>query len=231
MPSADIQNGNTLNGGDGNGGYPELDALKTLWQQNVPQGNPVLKDSDIRSMIRSRSMQAYARIKRNLKRECWVGIGLIVVYIIGSIFTTGLMQKVLFISWVLALGIGLVLYPLFARYFKKVDFDNNATLLIELRASVSRLRAFLKLYLYITIVIFYISFVGGAFYGAFSARSERGPTTFSDLINARYLLLFFGLGLVLTAALYFPLRWYIRRLYGNNLDEMAASLEELEKMD
>jgi glucan phosphoethanolaminetransferase (alkaline phosphatase superfamily) len=199
----------------------ELEDLKSIWKNS--EFKP--KDTaEIAAMLRGNSMSIIAKLKKSV----WFELLLTVVAGVGLlIYALTLPSGAL--KWTsISILLLLVAYSFF--YIKKIillnQFNSNTeNIRSNLETLHHNLSSYLKFYKRSYAILYPVYFVLGLMFGAI----ERGTSEFLDYLAQPRSIIY----LVLTAGLFFfcstwLTRWYLKKLYGNQIDKLQKLLHELQ---
>lgn len=199
----------------------ELDQLKQMWQEQEPRTTRGLSD-----IIGKRSNSPIAKMKRNLILEL-----VVVVISFGSIvlyYLSEFQGRFQLISWFYGIIGLLFLVYFFFKYRLLHEMECMACQVkSNLSKQVSTLEKFTKLYLWAGTALMPLVMAFFYFYLNQNLPERSGPrvAVFSPLSLA----LFLFITLVVTVPMYFLNKWYIRKLYGRQIERLKEMLEQMEQ--
>lgn len=206
----------------------ELDSLKAIWQEVTENqtSQKTLDSQEIRNLLKGKTQSALHKINRNICFE--TGILLILVLLFSLMMLLDIKnntwpQKIFFGTF----GIISILSGIY--YYIKYRQINAILLTTEnLKDGLERLiytiEKYLQIYFYANIVLAPVAFFGGVMAG-FNYLNYAQETEKS--YEWTFTLSIFLVALLLPFILYPFLRWYIKKLYGNYLDNLRHCLREL----
>lgn len=207
----------------------DLDELKQIWKEQTTPPPPVLSAAEIRAMLYQRAQNCFDKILRNLKYELALSTG-VLVGMLGYIAFAGF-----YVSWAVWVTLGactaiyIACYPFIFYYLARVSIQQD-NLALSLQKAVNTLRKFIRIYTWVTLAMLPPSAMFGALLGAYTARKELGKAQqFSDVFTAKFLLISFVVGIVISAVFYFPVKWYFKKAYRGFLTIMEDGLHELQE--
>jgi len=205
----------------------ELDELKNIWQNETAQ---VKEDEQLKSLMNRRSNNPIAKMKRNLLFEL---IAIIVLYgFTIAYYAYAFHGKMSEVSWFM-IGIALCF---FIYYYRKNKLLNELECLScqvksNLQKQVSTLEKYVKFYLVsgTALVPLTIVFFSWLIY----VKSPNKPHTIL-YYSASYpwwqtVLAWLGLVGITTVLIYYLNKWYVKKLYGNNIQKLKQLLNEMDE--
>ena len=193
----------------------DIDNLKSSWKALQIEQEPILQDEQIRKLLRGKATDSISKIKRNILIE-----GSLTVFL--SLFF--MVNKDWFYSPYILPYLGVVMLLCLAWYtfkysqIRKIDLQKN--LKQALQQLIKTLDLYLKLYLY-----------GSFFLGVSAAILPLFWKNVLQEASLNNILIIGGIALVVTPAYYLFIKWYIKKLYGDYVDELKEELKELEDLD
>ena len=206
----------------------ELDHLKKIWQQEPPAAK---EDEQLLQLLRKRSNNPIARMKRNLLFELIAIVtlyGAMIVYYAYAF--QGTMSEVSWFMVIIALAF-LLYYYMKNRLLNKMECV-ACQVKSNLQRQVNTLEKYVKFYLLagtalapITIIFF-----GWLFYIKFPGKTESvwyhsGAYLWWE--TALAWLVFF---IVFTVPVYYANKWYVKRLYGRHIQKLKKMLSEMDEV-
>lgn len=224
----------------------ELEDLKKTWS-NLNTGKE-LDENQILTMLQKRSRNLIERIDRNIRIGFAVLLMLILIFAVDDLFFSPLMIKdvnseLTIPDWILFMGIfsNILIFLTFLffalsyyRVKRKSDFDRQLKqTLLNITATLKIYKRLFYLALFILLIAVGTGFVTGMYKGILAEAQEQG-IPFAN-IPADSLLQAVLIGLVVLAVIvggiFLGLRWGFRRLYGNYINKLNQTLQELEEFD
>lgn len=210
----------------------ELDELKILLKEKPVPMRVVKSPNDIAALLGSKTKSVTGKIRRSLKIEIIACIVFAILCAGFGIFGAYTWLRIYFgIFAVVCLLLLPVLFILLKRTTKfgitDLPVKRNLQLLVNL------MQEFVKRYFQITMALIPVSIVMAFLLGYYSAAPEDtnlqntsspnfGSIAFIITVLIAYLV-FFGWGM------YYFTKWYLKKLYGNYLDQLQALIKELEE--
>ncbi len=202
----------------------QLDELKILWHAD-PDSDPEFDRSQLRDMLNKRSQTAMGKIRRNV----WSEIILLVAFAVLVLGWFALRDMpVHWAEWllfVLLFPTNGLLYWYKVKTFVRSDYSQD--LAHSLDTYIQKLDHYLSLYKSFMVYVVPVLGTIGIFYGFTLARLENGKG-YEDLpwqiypILAVVTVVYGFLAVKFTA-------WYMKKLYGNHLDELKSVQSELKE--
>jgi hypothetical protein len=194
----------------------ELDELKNIWQQTSTQNSlqAMILREDLQRMISRKSEDTIQKLKRNIIIETIAGIVLSVT-MAGTYFIQNRNDNIGIIALgsVAMMGSFMVIYWKAYRSLKQFSMA-NLTLKNTLQQLVEQLESFIRLYLYANLLMTPIAIFAGAFWGSSFTSLYRVP-----IITT----------LILVIPMYYSIKWYVNKVYGQYLYKLKQYLLELEE--
>lgn len=223
----------------------ELKELKKAWSSVSSKEN--LDESQIREMLQKRTGSLIERIDRNIKIGFVLLFVLILLFILDDyVFSSRIIEEVgtnyeipkwlYFLSgFSNALILTTFIYFVVKYYRVKKSCDITCDLRESLRKIINTLQIYKRLF-YLALVTFSvaiaISFITGMYTGMEESAAENG--FLMSEIPAGKLILAVLLGLVvlviLVGSVFLLMQWVFRKLYGNYLQKLKVTLNELDEV-
>ena len=194
----------------------DIDNLKSTWQALQTQSEPVLENEQIRKLLRGKANDSISKIKRSILIEA----AFVVVLSVFLMFNQQWFYSPFVIPYLgFVMVLSLIWYTFKYLKIRKINLQEN--LKQTLSKLISTLDLYLKVYLY-----------GSLALGVFAAILPLlwKNVSFEDFTLARVLLIVIST-LVAVPAYYFVIKWYIKNLYGNYVEELKEELKELEDLE
>ncbi|WP_338793831.1 hypothetical protein [Bernardetia sp. MNP-M8] len=193
----------------------DIDNLKSTWQALQTQPEPVLENEQIRKLLRGKANDSISKIKRSILIEA----AFVVVLSVFLMFNQQWFYSPFVIPYLgFVMVLSLIWYTFKYLKIRKINLQEN--LKQTLNQLISTLDLYLKVYLYGSLVL-----------GVFAAMLPLlwKNVSFEDFTLTRVLLIVI-IALVAVPAYYFVIKWYIKNLYGNYVEELKEELKELEDL-
>lgn len=199
----------------------ELEDLKSIWKKQ-PAVEPK-QDKEILLMLQGQSQSIISKLKRSVWFEliftivCGVALG---VY--GLTIESGALM------WTIVSLLVLLISYLF-YYVKKImllnRFDPAGNLKENLTHILGRLTTYLAFYKKSYAILYPVYFLLGLLFGAI----ERGLDSFIDKVTQpQTLVILIAIGLLFFFVSTWITNWYLKKLYGNNIEKLKSLLNDLE---
>lgn len=205
----------------------DLDQWKEIWQAESP-AKPT--DSEkLRALLDKKSGSPVAKMKRNLNVELWI---ILVTYGAAIIFYffafNGSMNE---ISWfMLVIGGFFVVYYIRKQKLLRELEHLNRQVRSNLEKQVESLEKYIRFYLVSGTALVPFSML---FFGWLLHSKAIGATTNNMLYPSdqnplwKAILAWIVLVTIVTIAMYYINRWYVRKLYGRHVEKLRAVLEDM----
>jgi hypothetical protein len=208
----------------------ELEQWKDIWKSDIPAA-PTESGDQLKRLLEAKSSSPVAKMKRNLNIELWlliIGYGLMIGYYFVAF--DGRMNE---ISWfMLLVAAGFITY----YWRKRRLLMEMECLSCEVRSNLERqvrsLEKYIRFYIIAGTALVPLSLL---FFGwLFSAKARYlnpdslfFPSASTSLWIAA--LAWIGLTVVLTTAIYFLNKWYVRTLYGRHVGKLRKLLDDMDR--
>lgn len=222
----------------------DLDNLKELWkeldetdlQPAVKRGpGPAVKshDDEIAAILRKRSQNPIAKIKRNLG---WELAAIIVLYSVTMYYyITAWHGK----YWEIAVLLGIVGASFIVYYFRKNRLLKEMQMVESgvkenLQMRLDTLEKYVRIYFVSGTVLTPVTyFVAGLilFFKSPSKTPDRMPAMMAHITGHDYFVLFTISGVALAIGGYFLNIWYVNRLYGRHINKLKSLLNQMEEVE
>nr|WP_319573157.1 hypothetical protein [uncultured Draconibacterium sp.] len=222
----------------------ELNELKKTWSKMTPSKE--LDENQLNTMLSKRTSSLIERIDRNIKIGFIILLGLIVLFTFDDIFYSSekieSLSKTPLPDWntylsifVNVLIVSSFLYFAIKYYMVKRHCDVTCDLKGTLTKIIETLILYQRLF-YITltsIIITMLSAFSTGMYIGLHQKAEKQGLHIADMeaVNPFVPIVFSILVIVLIGGVFLFLRWGFRKLYGNYIKKLKATLLELEELD
>jgi hypothetical protein len=203
----------------------ELDELKSDLKLKLENTGATRSSNTLEQYIHQRSLSVIDKIKRNL----YVEILFCLICLLGFIWIY-FHNSSLVIRFFMVLGsITAVLTVVYlATLRKKIILQELTT--ASIRENLSRiiiiLNLFTRVYFQISMIMLPLAFVAGIILGYMNISAyPENMKTFNWSRSLLFYIVFFSGWSIL---MYFFAKWYIKKLYGNYLQQLKEQLKELE---
>ncbi|MFV0266193.1 MAG: hypothetical protein ACK5HT_03555 [Draconibacterium sp.] len=224
----------------------DLNDLKKTWNK-LPAGKE-LDESQLRSMLSKRTGSLIERIDRNIRIGFLVLFALILLFAFDDFFVSPTVLKSLpegvnVPQWLVFLGVfsNALIFTTFLYFvIKYYRVRKNCDVICDLRETLKKIINTLQLYkrlFYLALATFMVAiglaFISGLYQGVnVSMTSQAGEVL---QIDSGKLVLLIVIGLlvltILVGGIFLFLRWGFRKLYGNYISKLKATLKELEGIE
>jgi hypothetical protein len=224
----------------------DLENLKKTWDKLPTEKQ--LDESQLKQMLGKRTKSLIETIDRNIKIGFGILFVLIVIFALDDLILSPVLMKeygenldipgwVLFIS-VLSnfLIITTFIYFVIKYYRVKKSCDMNC----NLKETLIKIIATLKIYrtmFYLALVTFLVaigtSFITGMYKGFLDGVHEKGMVLAEVQGDKILVVVLIGLAFLvfLTGVVFFALSWGFNKLYGNYIQKLKLTLQELQEIE
>ncbi|MEP7319126.1 MAG: hypothetical protein ABI921_10300 [Panacibacter sp.] len=210
----------------------ELDDLKILLKEQPATMHVVKSADDIAVLLSSKTKSIIGKLRRNLKIEIIACVVFTIPCVAVAIFSAYTSLRIYFGIFAV---IFLLFLPLLIMLLKKTNEFRSTALPVKsnLQSLVNLMQEFVKRYFQFTMALIPISLLMSFLLGYNDATSHQPDMsdTFLLTFNWSVLKITFVVVYILAfvlAAYYFT-RWYIKKLYGNYLEQLQLLIKELEE--
>ena len=227
----------------------ELKDLKKAWDQySSKEKGKELDENQIREMLRGRTKSLIEKIERNIRIGFVILLAFIIVFlvddfIISPVLVEDISEGLEIPRWILFLDVftNFLIIATFIffviRYYRvKKECDISCELSLTLKKIIDTILLYQRLF-YFAIVVLVLStsmgFIAGLYEGVIYSAQTQG-IVIGDIETGKWIfIIFIGLLvlLLLTGGLFLLFRWGFRRLYGNYLQKLKLTLNELKEID
>ena len=228
----------------------ELDDLKSAWNKISSDNEKKLQvnETDIQKLIGKRTMDISEKIGRNIRIGmfiilAWVVLGFTIELVLTPIFDNYLDKPYLtdkFLFWTYMIEVFTYVLIFAALILLWIRYNKSAKLKFgtcDLKSRIIQLIKILDTYkvmfyiVLIIIIIYVIASFSSGFFMEYNYQVEQTGIDFRKLNSIGWIIIIFGflftLGLFITVY-YFLFNLFFKRLYGRYLDQLKATLKELE---
>lgn len=202
----------------------ELDEYKMRLKDRQP-GEALLPSADeLEGYIRKRTNSIADKIKRSIQFElaaCIVFVGAAV----WSWFTYPIAYVRAFS--LLCICLCCFLLPYMGAVYRKITAYEKAPMPVKnsLQQVIAILEQFIRVYFQFSMITLPILFIFGLITGILSVKGTAMPQHFNW---QRAMLYYTGWFIFWSAFMYFFSKWYIKKLYGNHLQQLKEQLKDIE---
>jgi hypothetical protein len=209
----------------------ELDEFKNILNQQLATDHLYRSESDIAALLRKKTNSIIVKIKRSLWFE--ISSCILIILLFGYL---GLSSKYSSINIYFSV-FTIVFVPFIIILFyllKKINRlnTNNLSVKNNLQSIVSILEEFMKRYFQFTMALIPICFVFAFFLGYNEKQSiepldeiilkHKPSYSFITIFTVVYMT-------SLTVGIYYFTKWYLKKLYGNYVNELKIYINELKE--
>lgn len=213
----------------------ELDSLKELWREQDELVVHKTTDEEIASILRKKSQNPIARIKRNLGWELAI---ILVLYTVtmGYYFVAWQGQY-----WEIAVLLGLVGASFVVYYFRKnrllkemqrVDCEVKSNLENRLFTLEKYIRYYFVSGTVLTPAMYFVTGLIVLFKNpSQQTTDDKLPPMFTHITSHDYFVVFTVSGVALAIGGYFLNVWFVNKLYGQHIKKLKNLLTQMEETD
>ena len=205
----------------------DLDELRRRWQQAPPTAD--LTETSLKQLLKHRSTSLVEKMRRNARLEAGLTV-LVIMLLPAYIVYADELPLQLWGKFMLVLAVGMLYY----YYLKLRLLQRMAHAETQVRQHLSQLcaglRQLLRFYYRLTLATGPFGFLMGLCFAVSKeyAHSRLTPGYVVDWgalgIMTAVMLVFVAL---MQVGVVYGTRWYLHKLYGQHLDRLEASLQEL----
>ncbi len=205
-----------------------IDEFKILWQAESAVFQRV-DIGEIRRMTKSKATDALSQFSRNILLD----IGFLLMFLLVGFVAVLFTQNVL-IDWIVLIS-AIVFIPFFYMFLQRYFYIKNIKLQSEslynvLNGVIENLSQYTTIYFRAAMILTLIVGPLGVAIGFFNEEMNNPFVQMVQNYPASFLLaLSCGL-VVIIVGNYFFTRWYLKKLYGNYIEELKACLDELDDL-
>lgn len=207
----------------------ELDDLKTLLNQKLSTDHLNILEADIASMLCKKANSVLS----NIKKSIWFEIFSCIIIIIGfgylGIFSKYSSLNIYFSTFTLVFFIFTFLLVYLLKKINQFD-EGIGSIKTNLQSIVKLLEEFIKRYFQFTMALIPICLVFAFFLGL--SQKESVPVL-DTLLGKKHLSKSVLIGITIgyltffSIAIYYFTKWYLKKLYGNYVNQLKVYLAEL----
>jgi hypothetical protein len=211
----------------------ELDEFKDILNQQLATDHLYRSEADIAALLRKKAHSIIVKIKKSLWFEIFSCIVIMLLFGYLGLSSKYSSMNIYFSAFTLVfVPFTIILFYL----LKKINRLNTNSLSVKnnLQSIVSILEEFMKRYFQFTMVLIPICFVFAFFLG----YTEKQPIEPIDQIILKYkpsysfiTIFTFVYMTSLTAGIYYFTKWYLKKLYGNYVNELKIYINELKETE
>ena len=210
----------------------ELDELKILLKEQTATMHVIKSADDIAALMSSKTKSITGKLKRSLKIEIISCIVFTIPCTAVGIFGANTSLRIYFSIFAVMC---LLFLPMLLVLLKKTNEFSSTALPVKsnLQRLVKLLQEFVKRYFQLTMALIPISLLLSFLLG-YSDENLHDPN-----MHNPFFINFNGSGLKISlviayfllfgAGMYYFTKWYLKKLYGNYLDQLRSLIKELEE--
>ena len=224
----------------------DLEILKKTWNK-LPSENQ-LDEDQLRKMLGKRTKSLMDRIDRNIKIGFGILFVLITIFALDDFLLSPLMmdklhENITIPEWLIFLGVfsNALIFTTFIYFvIKYYRVKKSCDTVCDLKESLIKIIDTLKIYqtmFYLALVALLVAigsgFVTGMYRGFLDVVKEKGIPLAEIQTDKIVIVVLIGLLILilLTGAVFLFLRWGFRKLYGNYIQKLKLTLQELKEID
>lgn len=204
----------------------DLDQFKEMWSE-VGHHEQGPSAEELQALLQKKSKSPIAKMKRNLLIELIFVLVLYVstVYYYFAHFTGGMLG----LAWMLMLiGVFYLLY----YYQKRKLLNKMECVSCEVKSNLSMqlitLEKYVRFYMWSGVVMFPVVFIFSCLVVFFySPEVSTNPQIKEKAFVAVFVAVIIVFAAVLTIPMYFINKWYVRKLYGQYVDQLKLIVQEM----
>jgi hypothetical protein len=206
----------------------ELDEFKNILNQQLATDHLYRSEADIAALLRKKAHSIIVKIKKSLWFEIFSCI--VIILLFGYLGLSSKYSSINIYFSIFSIVFIIILFYL----LKKINRlnTNNLSVKNNLQSIVSILEEFMKRYFQFTMALIPICFVFAFFLG----YNEKQPIEPIDEIILKYkpsysfITIFTVVYMTsLTVGIYYFTKWYLKKLYGNYVNELKIYINELKE--
>lgn len=205
----------------------ELDELKILFKERFDVQQPPKSVEEISLLLGKKTQSIVSKLKRSLRIELITCIVLTIACAAIAVFAVYTELRIYFSIFALLCFLFL---PLLWFLLKKTERLSRSALPVKsnLESIVKILREYIKRYFQITMALIPVSLLLVIFLGYYGTPNLE-KNLFTLTASTKQLIFFIAWAVAFTIAMYYFTRWYLKKLYGNYLNELQELIKELEE--
>jgi hypothetical protein len=202
----------------------ELDEFKTVLQSDKPEERIHLSADELQRYIHTKTTSITGKIKRSILFESAVGVLFIVIAVWAWFSYPGMYVRPFSL---LAAGLCCFFFIYLVALYRKMNVYANTSPAVKenLQQVIDILQQFIKLYFQLAILILLIAFIFGLITGYLRVT---GDTAIKKFNWTKAIWIYLGWFFIWSLITYYFSKWYIKRLYGNYLEQLKEQLKDLE---
>jgi hypothetical protein len=210
----------------------ELDDLRHIWKDKIDSNidKQRMEAEKIRELLSRKSTGIIDKLRKNLLME--IGMFALCLLLIACVPFYFKSKEVTLLC---GLVICVIFIPYLVYYIKKYMelkkfFSYSSSIKVSLQALILQLEKYLNIYFWGSLLLTPVSvFLSG--FAILYEMKALGFLLYFDMFNSATLSLLLSFALLLTLVSYPIMKWYIRKLYGQHLENLKGCLKELEEIE
>lgn len=208
----------------------ELDSLKEIWKDAEAKQPATLADEEIMAMLNKSSSNPVSKMKRNVLIET-----ILIIVLFGAVaiyYFIAFKGKFSSIAWVYVVTAAIFTF----YYYRKWKLLHNMQCIAcqvrsNLKKQVNTLERYIRFYFFwgTAMVPIIFIFLGLLFYYKFPEGSLPPVFPAPSAITTTTWIAWLGFLILFTLVAWYGNRYYIKRLYGQHIQQLKRLLEQMEE--
>lgn len=204
----------------------ELDDLKLHLKQKPGEEQPVKTQDEITALLEKRTVSILDKIKKSLLFEIICCVGFVIACIATVFIAKYWYLKVYFGVFAVLLQPFFFVLLYLLKKMKKV-YHHSMPVKKNLETLYSLLKEFVKRNFQFTMGLVPFCLILATWLGYHDPSKEHLPEGNNFGNNSSLILFLILYGVVLSVGMYFFAKWYLKKLYGNYLEQLQGLIKEL----
>ena len=202
----------------------ELDEFKSVLKLKLEAGATRRSASELEQYVQRKAQSLITKVKRSMVFEFIFGILCMAIFTWAFFRYTSIYTR-FFAALTVVFCIFLIGY--LVRLLRKITFYENSFPSVKesLQQVIDILQRFTKLYFRLSMLTLPVAFLLGLIMGYLDI-SQQGLSPHFQWTKG--ILFYTGVFVFWSALMYFFSKWYIKKLYGNYMEQLKARLKDLE---
>ncbi len=208
----------------------ELDELKSQLINKLA-AEQQRSDEDIAGLLGKRTLSITGKLKRSLRLELWIGVGMLLLFTLLGIFSVSWFLKVYFYSFTVMFVLLVAVFALLLQRITRLS-DTALPVKANLQSVVIIIEQLIRRYYQFTMALVPTCFTFVLILLYYDNPDVYTRRRFSDSWFSSPAQLFAFLGIyfvVVMVGVYFSLKWYLKKLYSNYVQQLKDRINELEE--
>lgn len=197
----------------------ELDALKDQLNARMEAMDAPRSTASLAQMLQQETYSVLRKIRRSLVFECWFTIFFMVCAAVALFGSTPWSVNIVLAAFLL---IGLVFLVVFFQLIRRIDRQQpDRAIAGNIHSLLSILRAFTRRYFQFSLLLTPVCF----FFGYWLSFND--PDAVTTAFRWDVFVIMLGFLALAMAGMFLLSRWYIRKLYGQYVEQLERLAEEM----